>query len=125
MSRIKRYCIGLLLTSLLGYLEWGGNQHTLLAQAEWNVITTLLVSPLEAIHPFTIIPMLGQVCLLISLFQQKPTKWLVWIGMISLVFLLGLMLVIGVMSLRWRIVVFTLPFMGTAFFAARYIYNQD
>jgi hypothetical protein len=41
----KAFYPGLLLTSLIGYLDWGGNNSTFLFQAEADVLSKLFTEP--------------------------------------------------------------------------------
>jgi hypothetical protein len=104
----------LIVTSLIGYLEWGGKSHTFLFQAEIEVISKLLTDPVSAVHPLTVLPLIGQILLFITLFQKKPGKILTYAGIGSLGVLLGLMFVIGAISLNYKIAVSTIPFILVA-----------
>ncbi len=104
----------LIVSSLIGYLAWGGNQHMYLFQAEAEIISKLFTDPLSVLHPFTIFPMLGQLLLLVTLFQQKPSKVLTIISLIGLGILLALMCFIGIISSNLKIILSTLPFLLTA-----------
>ncbi|MBL0340067.1 MAG: hypothetical protein IPP71_03605 [Bacteroidetes bacterium] len=101
----------LLLTSLIGYLEWGDNRHMFLFQAEGEILSKLVTDPLSVIHPFTLLPLAGQILLFITLFQNKPNKVLTYISIGSLGILLAFMLVVGVMSLNYKIIASTIPFL--------------
>lgn len=108
--RYKLLCLFLILSSLLGYLEWGGNNHTFLFKAEAEIISRLFLNPASVIHPFVILPLLGQILLLITLFQRKPYKVLVYAGMGGIGVLFVLMFFIGLISLNFKIVLSTIPF---------------
>jgi hypothetical protein len=110
----------LIITSLIGYLEWGGNNHILLFQAEVEIISKIFIDPLSVIHPFTVLPMIGQIILLLTLFQKKPSKILTFIGIFGLGSLLALMFVIGLISLNPKIFFSTIPFFVTAILTIRY-----
>jgi len=73
----KAYNLGLLLTSLIGYLEWGGNNNTFLFQAEGEILSKLFTDPGSVVHPFTLLPMTGQLILIVTLFLKEPTKIIV------------------------------------------------
>ncbi len=105
------------LTSLFGYLEWGGGNGAFLFQAEWEVLRKLFSDPVSAAHPFTLLPLLGQVLLLVTLFQKGPSRWLTYIGIAGLSVLLLLMAFIGVIGLNYKIFLSTIPFVVTAIFA--------
>jgi hypothetical protein len=98
------------MTSLLGYLEWGENNHAFLFQTEAELISKLVLNPTQVIHPFTILPLLGQLIALFTLFQKKPNKVLTYMSISFLGILLGFMFVIGLISLNFKIVISTLPF---------------
>jgi type IV secretory pathway VirB6-like protein len=108
-----------LLTSMLGYLQWGTDQSSFLFQAEWEVLRKLFTHPIEALHPFTVLPMLGQILLLVSLFQAKPSKVLTFLGIGGIGLLLVLLFFIGLISLNFPILGSVIPFMVVAFFAIR------
>lgn len=110
---------GLLVSSLFGYLEWGQGQTTFLYQAELELIAIALRSPGEALHPFTLLPVLGQLALAVTLFQRTPGKGLTYAGIVGIGVLLALMFVIGVMGMNMRILFSTVPFLGLAVLAMR------
>lgn len=105
------------ITSLFGYLEWGAGNSTFLFVAEWEVLRRLVSEPLSVVHPFTMLPLFGQVLLIVTLFQRRPSKWLTYIGLGCLAILLLLMFVIGLISLNFKILLSTVPFIATAIFA--------
>ena len=118
----------LIVTSLFGYLEWGGNNSILLFQAEADIISKVFTDPTSVIHPFILLPLVGQILLLVSVFQNKPSHLLTYIGIACLALLLGFMFVIGILSLNYKIIFSTLPFLvvaGTAIFHYRKIKMQE
>ncbi len=100
----------LIITSLLGYLEWSGNSHSFLFQAEAELLSKLLTDPTSILHPFTLLPLIGQIILIATLIQKSPSKILTYISIGSLGLLLGFMFVIGLMSFNYKIVISTIPF---------------
>jgi len=106
--------LALVLTSLIGYLEWGSGNSMFLFQGESLIISKLFTDPKSVIHPFVLLPLFGQVLLIITLFQRRPAKWLTIIGMTSIALLLALLFVIGVMSLNYKILLSSIPFLATA-----------
>lgn len=100
----------LIISSLTGYLEWGKESHTFLFQAEGEIISKLFADPAGIIHPFTILPFMGQLILLFTLFQKKPHKWLTYFGIASIGLLLVFMFIIGLVSMNLKIILSTLPF---------------
>ncbi len=100
----------LIITSLCGYLEWSGNNHIFLFDAETDIISKLFTNPISVVHPFTILPIIGQLLLLITLFQKYPSKILTFISIGGLGLLLGFMCFIGLISLKFKIIISTIPF---------------
>lgn len=115
----------LIVTSLFGYLEWGGNNSSFLFKAEADVIAKLFSNPESAAHPFTLLPLAGQVLLLITLFQSKPNKGLTYSGIAGIGILLLMMFAIGLISLNFKILLSTLPFIITAILAIRNFRSQS
>lgn len=110
----KVYNLLLILTSLFGYLEWGGNNHQFLFEAEAGIFAKLFTDPLSVIHPLILLPLAGQILLLITLFQKKPSRILTYTGMGGLGILLGFMALVGVLGLNYKIVLSVLPFFTVA-----------
>ncbi len=100
----------LIITSLFGYLEWSGNSHIFLFKAEVEIIFKLFNDPISVLHPFTILPLVGQILLLITLFQKKPSKTLTFISITGLGLLLGFMCFVGLISMNFKIFISTIPF---------------
>ena len=108
--KTKLLLLGLVLTSLIGYLEWGQQNTAFLFQVEWDVLTKLFTNPSEIIHPFIILPMAGQLLLLINFFKKNPVKWLSYFGISGIGFLFLFILFIGIISLNYKIAISVLPF---------------
>jgi NAD/NADP transhydrogenase beta subunit len=104
----------LILTSLLGYLEWGVDNSAFLFQAEYEIFTKLFSDPISGLHPFVVLPLIGQLLLLITLFQKEPGKRITLIGIGCVGLLLGLMFIIGIIGPDIKILLSTLPFIVTA-----------
>ena len=103
----------LLLTSLFGYLEWGKDNQMFLFEAEADIFEKLFSDPLSVIHPLILLPLAGQVLLLITLFQVKSSKILTHIGFWSIAVLLLMMFIVGILNLNFKIILSTLPFLLT------------
>lgn len=110
----------LILSSLCGYLAWGGNQHIFLYKAEVEILSKLLTNPTSVLHPFTILPMLSQLLLLITLFQKTPSKILSYWSIAGLGLLMGFMFIIGIISLQYKIVISTIPFIIISILAIKH-----
>ena len=114
-NKILTVC--LFLFSLIGYLEWGGGNHQFLFQIEWDVLTKAFSDIASVLHPFVLLPLLGQILLIVSLFQKKPKKLLVYLAIGGLSILFLLMLFIGIIGPNYKIILSTLPFLITAVLA--------
>jgi cobalamin biosynthesis protein CobD/CbiB len=110
----------LMITSLIGFLEWGGNNRSFLFQVEATLLSKIFTDPASVMHPLTILPLLGQIALVATLFQRTPNKKLSYIGIGCLGILLGLMFAIGLMSLNFKIILSTIPFLGVAILTIRH-----
>jgi len=105
----------LILTSLIDFLEWGKDQKQFLFQLEGEIINKFFSDPISVLHPFTLLPFFGQIMLLITLFQSVPSRIMTYIGITCLGLLLGFMFVIGLISLDFKILISTIPFLVTSF----------
>ena len=114
----------LLITSLLCYLEWGGGNSGFLFQMELELFKTE-----DLAHTFTHImvlaPLLGQVLLLITIFQKIPSRKLTLIGVLMLSVLVLMIFLISILGLNYKIFLSTIPFLTSAFvfFRKRKLYS--
>lgn len=104
----------LLISSLFGYLEWGKNEHSFLIEAELSLIQNFWINPASILNPFAILPLLGQLGLLVAVLLKSPPRWLVVASTSSMLLLLGFMFLIGLFTVNQKIVLSTLPFVGMA-----------
>ena len=109
----------LLLTSLVGYLAWGTDQHAFLFQAEAEVLYKLVTSPASALHPLTLIPMAGQVLLLIAFFRKHAVKWMTFAGIGAIGILLVVIFLVGLLGRNLLVSASALPFLVTAAWTIR------
>lgn len=114
--------LALVLTSLIGYLAWGNNQQVFLYQLEWDVILKLVNEPSSVLHPLVVLPLLGQLLLLITLFKKSPGKILLLTGMGFIGILFLMMLLVGILSSNAKIIFFALPYLMVALITV--VYNR-
>jgi hypothetical protein len=93
--KLKLYLAALFISSFFVYLSWSKTSSAFLFQMEYEILTKLFRDPLSVLHPFTIIPLIGQVLLLISLLQKQPNNLLMKLGISSLLFLIGFIFIVG------------------------------
>jgi hypothetical protein len=110
----------LIISSLFGYLEWGKDNHSFLYEIEAKILIKIFHEPESVLHPFTVLPLLGQILLLFTLLQKRPNRILTFIGIASIGMLLLLMFAIGCMSLNFKILFSTVPFLVLAYFTVRH-----
>lgn len=84
-----------------------------LFQGEWDVLTRLVTDPASVAHPFVLLPLVGELLLILTLFQKTPGKWITIIGVGFIGVLLILMFIIGIISFNPWIFGSTLPFVIT------------
>lgn len=101
--------IGLLISSLFCYLEWA-DQSTFLWEVEWMLLTNK-ASNGSFTHPFILIPILGQLLLVIALFKKQSPFRFVFIGMAFISLLVLMILLVGLLSLNVKIIVSALPYL--------------
>lgn len=113
----------LLLSSFIGYLEWGNGRHGFIWQEELRILEKGAEDPGAVLHPFILLPMLGQLLLLITFFRYRPERWLVYSGIAALAVLFVFLLFIGLMSSNLRITFFSLPFILLSLLTVRVYYK--
>ncbi len=116
--------LGVIVTSLLGYLEWGMQQKMFMFQMEAEIFGKLISDPGSVLHPLVLLPLFGQLLLIITLFQARPGKWLTYAGISCIGLLLGFMFVVGLLGFYYKIYLSTLPFIILAIFAIRNIRKE-
>lgn len=109
----------LIATSLIGYLEWSGGNHIFLIAGEAEILAKLFTDPSSVIHPFILLPLLGQILLSFTLLQKEPSKVLTYICIAALGLLLGFMFIIGIITFNYKIAFSTIPFIVTAIITIR------
>ena len=118
MKKFLNIC--LLLSSLIGYLEWGKGNHAFIFQTEYDLIFGASHGSATYMHPFVLLPLIGQLLLLVTVFQKIPSKVLTITGLICLSLLMLFIFFIGLLSVNARILVCSLPFILAGIFVQRY-----
>lgn len=124
MNRKKWINVCLLLTSLIGYLEWGTGNHAFVVEVEAVLFLRNAGSHDALLHPVVIIPFCGQLILLFTLFQRTPARILTWIGLACLSTIMLLLFLAGLLSFNWKIIVSAMPFIITGILALKYNRKQ-
>lgn len=106
----------LILTFHFGYLEWGENNSSFIFEAEAEIFKKVGSDVLSAVHPLTVIPLIGIILLIITLFQPQPNKRLTFIGLACLGILMAVILLVGILGLNYKVVLSVIPFWIVAIF---------
>ena len=93
-------------------------------QMEAEIFGKLISDPGSVLHPLVLLPLFGQLLLIITLFQARPGKWLTYAGISCIGLLLGFMFVVGLLGFYYKIYLSTLPFIILAIFAIRNIRKE-
>lgn len=119
--KIRILTICLILFSLFGYLEWAGDNHSFLYQIEGEVLSKIFTDISSMLHPFVLIPLAGQLLLASTLFQKKPKKLLLYLGIGGLSVLFLMILFIGIIGPNYKMIISTLPFLITSIITILYV----
>lgn len=112
IMKIRIATLAVILSSFIGYLEWGGEQSGFLLEMEMNILISGVKQAL--VHPAFLIPFIGQLLLLITLFQREQKRWMIYTGTGMLSLLLVFIFIIGVLSLNVKILASASPFIFSA-----------
>ncbi len=111
--------LSLIISSLFGYLEWGHDMHSFLFQVEFELFAKGRGTTDSFMHPFVLIPLIGQILLLITLFQKAPSKLLTYLGLTGLGLIMLMILIVGILSMNPAVTCSALPFITCAVFIVR------
>lgn len=114
MKRI--WNILLLISFLFGYLEWGKNQHLFIYQAIAELYEKGKINPLSVLHPFIILPFVGMLLFLYTVFQKTPNRIITIIGAICMSSIMVMILIIGVLVPNFKMLGSVAPYFIIAFF---------
>lgn len=100
----------LLISSLIVYLIWGNDNCNYL----WEMEITLFKKAIQAVkhltHPLVLLPLFGQLLLIVSIFKKRAKRIIRFIGMFHLSVLILLIFSIGLFSGNAKISLLSLPF---------------
>jgi hypothetical protein len=108
--KVKLLTFLILLSSLLVYLEWSKTERIFLFEIEASILWKLFTDFSSVLHPFIILPFVGQMLLMFSLFQKKTNKRLIYLGIACLAVLIVFIFGIGLLSMNLKITLSSLPF---------------
>ena len=109
MKKLNIILLLLFLTSFFGYLEWGERQEFIF-QMEFDVLKKIFTNPASVVHPFIVLPLLGQIILLIALLRKQTNKYLILLGIFGIFLLYAMIFIVGILSMKFKIMFSVLPF---------------
>lgn len=101
------------------YLEWGSGQSAFLYEAALQVFSQRESAGDNFSHPLVLLPFAGLIILLYQAFQPVPNRRWVYIGLALPAILVLFILLVGVLSANWKVMVSTMPFLGAAVWAIK------
>lgn len=104
--------IGLVLAFFICYMEWGGGNSSFVFQSELQIFTQSESWRDNFAHPIILAGLIGQLILLFAAFKNPPSRKLTWAGILILSPVVLLIFLAGALSLNWKMVVSTLPFLA-------------
>lgn len=110
MTKLKIITSCLLISSGFVLLEWGGGHSQFLYSIEWEIIQKLQTDPGAILHPLIILPVFGQILLLVHIILPNPSKWLLPVGIGSMSLIMILVLSVGIIGLNLKIIISLIPF---------------
>lgn len=111
MNKGKIIITLLLLTSLIGYTEWGNQQSMFIFQMEYALFFGNKGNVANFSHPLIFIPLIGQLILLVTIFVKQPKKNVVIIGASAIFILLFIYFLVGLLTQNLAIIGSTLPYL--------------
>ncbi|NBU51839.1 MAG: hypothetical protein EBS24_04330 [Chitinophagia bacterium] len=109
----------LLISTFIGYLEWGTDQSSFIVQSEWEVLKKLPEDPLSLLHPFILLPVAGQLLLLFDIIKKNKGKKLSVIAIVLMSLLYLMILFIGLLDMNFKKILSALPFFILSFVIIR------
>jgi hypothetical protein len=111
MERVPQKLInlGLILSFLICYMEWGGGNSAFVARVEYDLLFRRM-DPSNFGHPLILAPFAGQILLLITLFQRSPGRKLTLAGILLMGTLVLMLILVSVLARNLLMAASVLPF---------------
>lgn len=115
MNKYKFFIFLLIISSFIGYMEWPGNNHGFLILMQYEIIFGKYFDLKNFFHPVILLPLIGEILLIITLFQTKISKVLLFTGMACLSVIMIIIFIVGIASLNIKIFASSIPFFIISF----------
>lgn len=109
----KLALLSLAVTFLFCYMEWPPDNHFFIFQILYGLLFEYGKGASSYAHPFVILPLVGQLLAIVALFLPNPKRWLVLTAIICMGVLALMLLLVGALSLNWKMLLATLPFFAS------------
>jgi hypothetical protein len=109
---IRLFNIALIVTFLICYLDFGHDGSGFVGQIEYSVIKNLNAEISALQNPLFILAFIGQILILISVFNSNHSNGLIFLGIKLLGVIVLLILIFGVFLLNVKMIVSTIPFIS-------------
>ena len=124
MNKLKVLILLAVLSSFLGYLQWGKNQHSFVFENEFELLSKLPGNASTFTHPFVLLPFLGQLILILTLFKKKPHSFIIYIALGSIGILYLMILFVGFMGAGVLTALSAIPFLVISFIIVRFLFKN-
>lgn len=106
--------LGLILTFMLGYMEWGQGQSAFVGQIQYEVFFGRPNWKENLAHPVLLAGFTGQLCLLYAMLAPRPRPWVNHLGVALLSLVMLLLFAVAVLAANPRMMAFNLLFLPLA-----------
>jgi hypothetical protein len=117
MKKVAIFC--LFASFFLCYLEWGGGNSAFIFEMEYAILFQRGNKLDTFSHPLVLAPFLGQLMVLITLFQKQPSKRMLWAGLVLMGILVLFLVLAGALSRNLTALLSTLPFITSTVWCIR------
>lgn len=109
-TKTKWLHLGLVISFLTGYMEWGKDQKMFVFQAFGDILEKAIADPVNMLHPFILFPLIGFLGILYTLFQNKPSRTLTMLSIAGMGLIMLFIFFIGLFMGNVKMILFNLPF---------------
>ncbi len=96
------------------HLEWGGNNSDYLVAMEIKVLSGAVSGADLFLHPMILLPLLGQLMVLMALIHPHRLRMLAITGQVMLSLLVGLIFLSGLLRPHLLVAISTIPFLASS-----------
>lgn len=114
MSKYALLNLGLLLSFMGCYFEWGQGNHAFMYELVYELLRPKDSFWSSFAHPLVLGGLVGLLALCYAIYKKTPQRKITLIGIIALSPVVFMVLLAGALSANWKMVVSTLPFAALA-----------